>query len=130
MTDRRGASVSDYVEIIVGQRPVVRFVTPTEGDPFAFGNTVQYQVVVDDDNLPADWCSRVRVTYILGHDTHGHPQTTAQGCTGSITTTVPSGHDPANDDLNAVFVAEYTDAGSGNLPPLTGTDQVVLEPTG
>jgi hypothetical protein len=28
----------------------------------------------------------------------------------------------------AVFVAEYADAGSGNLPPLTGTDQVVLEP--
>ena len=31
--------------------------------------------------------------------------------------------------LAAVFVAEYTDTGSGNLPPLTGTDQVVLEPT-
>jgi hypothetical protein len=27
-----------------------------------------------------------------------------------------------------VFSASYTDAGSGNLPPLTGTDQVVIEP--
>ena len=30
----------------------------------------------------------------------------------------------------AVFVAEYTDEGGGNLPPLTGSDEVVLEPTG
>ena len=72
----------------------------------------------------------MRVTYILGHDEHGHPQTTASGCTGSITTTVPTGHDPANDDLHAVFVAEYTDAGGGTLPPLTGSDEVVLEPAG
>ena len=45
-----------------------------------------------------------------------------------ITTSVPSGHDPATDNLRAVFDAEYTDAGSGNLPPLTGTDEVVLNP--
>ena len=38
------------------------------------------------------------------------------------------GHDPATDNLNAVFAASYTDPGSGNLPPLTGTDQVVIEP--
>ena len=85
-------------------------------------------MVVDDDQ-PVD-CSKVRVTYVLGHDTHGHPITTALGCTGSITTSVPSGHDPATQELRAVFDAEYTDSGSGNLPPLTGTDEVVLEPTG
>jgi cytochrome c len=127
VTDQRGRSSSDYVEIIVGQRPVVRFVTPVEGQPFAFGDTVQFEVVVEDDQ-PVD-CNRVQVTYILGHDQHGHPQTTAFGCTGSITTTVPTGHDPATDDLHAVFVASYTDDGSGNLPPLTGSDEVVLEPT-
>ena len=59
-----------------------------------------------------------------------HPITTALGCSGSITTSVPSGHDPATQELRAVFSAEYTDGGSGNLPPLTGTDEVVLEPTG
>ena len=71
----------------------------------------------------------MQVTYILGHDTHGHPQTTAFGCTGTITTT-SGGHDPAAQNLSAVFAASYTDPGGGNLPPLTGTDQVVLEPTG
>jgi cytochrome c len=127
VTDQGGRSASDYVEIIVGQRPVVEFVTPTAGQPFSFGDTVQYEVRVTDDQ-PVD-CSRVQVTYILGHDKHGHPLTTAYGCTGSIQTTVPSGHDPATDDLTAVFVAEYTDEGAGNLPPLTGSDEVVLDPT-
>ena len=37
--------------------------------------------------------------------------TTASGCTGTITTSVPEGHDPATDDLSGVFVASYTDAG-------------------
>ena len=127
VTDQTGRSSSDYVEIIVGQRPVVQFVTPTAGDAFTFGQAVQYEVQVTDDQ-PVD-CNRVQVTYILGHDTHGHPQTTAFGCTGTIQTTVPSGHNPATDDLNGVFVASYTDEGSGNLPPLTGSDEVVLEPT-
>jgi cytochrome c len=126
VTDQGGRVVSDYVEITVGVRPVVDLTVTVDANGFQFGDTVQYSVTVNDDQ-PTD-CSKVQVTYILGHDTHGHPQTTAFGCTGSITTTVPSGHDPANDDLNAVFAASYTDPGSGNLPPLTGTDQVVIEP--
>jgi cytochrome c len=126
VTDQGGRSVSDYVEIVVGQRPVVQFIRPVEGQPFHFGDTVQFEVQVTDDQ-PVD-CNRVKVTYILGHDQHGHPQTTAFGCTGSITTSIPGGHDPSQ-NLRAVFVAEYTDEGSGNLPPLTGSDEVVLEPT-
>jgi cytochrome c len=43
-------------------------------------------------------------------------------------TTVPGGHDPATDDLAAVLVAEYTDAGS--QPGLSGSAEVVLEPAG
>jgi cytochrome c len=116
------------VEIIVGQRPVVQFITPTEGDPFTFADTVQYEVQVTDDQ-DVD-CDRVQVTYILGHDQHGHPLTTAFGCSGSIQTSVLSEHDPAKDDLSGVFVAEYTDEGSGKLPPLRGSDEVVLEPAG
>ena len=83
----------------------------TDANGFQFGDTVTYTVTVTDDQ-PVD-CSRVQVTYILGHDTHGHPQSAAFGCTGQFVTTVPTGHDPANDDLNAVFAASYTDPGSG-----------------
>ena len=40
VTDQAGRTSSDYVEVTVGSRPVVRFVTPTEDQPFAFGDTV------------------------------------------------------------------------------------------
>jgi hypothetical protein len=123
----RGRHASADVDIVVGnQAPVVEFVTPVAGQPFAFGDSVTYEVTVTDDQ-PVD-CDRVTVTYILGHDSHGHPQSSAAGCTGTLSTTVPSGHDPDADDLSAVFVAQYTD--SGSTPPLTGSAEVRLEPTG
>jgi len=127
VTDKGGRRASADVDIVVGnQAPVVEFVTPVAGQSFSFGDTVTYEVRVTDDE-PVD-CSRVTVTYVLGHDSHGHPQSTATGCTGSLTTSVPEGHDPATDDLSAVFVAQYTDAGSE--PPLSGSDEVRLEPAG
>ncbi len=128
VTDQRGRSASASVRVVVGNAaPVVELVAPVAGQPFRFGDTVRYEVQVTDDQ-PVD-CARVSVTYILGHDDHGHPQTTANGCTGSILTTVPSGHDPATDNLFAVFVASYTDPGGDGLPALTGTDEVVLVPS-
>ncbi|MFC5813686.1 PQQ-dependent sugar dehydrogenase [Nonomuraea harbinensis] len=128
VSDPSGRSASTSVRIVVGNdTPVVEILRPAEGDPFAFGDVVEFEVRVTDDQ-PVD-CARVTVDYILGHDDHGHPQTTARGCTGSIQTTEPGGHDPENDDLTGVFVAGYTDPGTGGLPELTGTDQVVLQPT-
>ncbi|MGJ7441840.1 PQQ-dependent sugar dehydrogenase [Aquipuribacter sp. MA13-6] len=125
----RGKTASAYVDIAVGgQAPEVVFVTPVEGDTFEFGDTVHFQVEVTDDQ-PVD-CNRVQVTYIVGHDQHGHPITTASGCTGSITTSVPEGHDPETDEMSGVFVASYTDEGSEGIPPQTGTAQVRLVPVG
>src|SRR3954453_18046058 len=88
VTDLGGRSSSDYVEVIVGRRPTVHLtVTDLNGAPFRFGDTVRFDVTVEDDQ-PVD-CNRVKVTYVLGHDQHGHPITTALGCTGTITTSVP-----------------------------------------
>ncbi|NYE36730.1 glucose/arabinose dehydrogenase/PKD repeat protein [Nocardioides cavernae] len=127
VTDKGGRSASADVDVIVGnQAPELEFVTPVADQTFRFGDTVAYEVKVTDDD-PVD-CSRVTVTYVLGHDTHGHPQSTATGCKGSLVTTVPGGHDPATDDLAAVFVAEYTDTGS--QPGLSGSAEVVLQPAG
>jgi hypothetical protein len=124
VTDSTGRSASAELPLFVGPiAPVVSFVTPTEGQPFAFGDTVNFQVSVVDDE-PID-CARVTVTYILGHDQHGHPLSTTSGCTGSITTFVDAGHAGAG-NLTAVFVAEYTDAGN---PPRSGSATVVLTPT-
>ncbi|GIE94601.1 PQQ-dependent sugar dehydrogenase [Paractinoplanes rishiriensis] len=124
VTDSTGRSASAEVILPVGTlAPVVTFVTPTEDDAFAFGDTVTYQVSVVDDQ-PVD-CARVTVSYILGHDEHGHPLSQSSGCTGSITTFVDPGHAGAG-NLTAVFVASYTDTG---VPPQTGTTEVVLTPT-
>jgi cytochrome c len=65
------------------------------------------------------------VHYVVGHETHGHPQTISVGCSGTIETTPVEGHDPRTQNITAVFVAEYTDSGG-----LMGSDQVVLRPTG
>jgi glucose/arabinose dehydrogenase len=128
VTDDGGRSAATSVRIVIGNAtPVVELIRPVEGDAFSFGDAVEFEVRVTDDQ-PVD-CAQVTVTYILGHDEHGHPQTTAAGCTGTIQTTEPGGHDPENDDLTGVFVAGYTDPGGGDLPPLTGTDEVVLDPT-
>jgi cytochrome c len=129
VTDQGGRSSADYVRIIVGNTPptVDLTVTLQPGDTsFNFGDTVDYAVTVTDDT-PVD-CSRVQVTYILGHNTHGHPQTTAFGCSGSITTSVPAGHDPATDNLSAVFNAQYTDDPGDGLPPLSDSDEVRIAP--
>jgi glucose/arabinose dehydrogenase/PKD repeat protein len=124
VTDEHGRSAAEYVDIFVGNQPptVDLVTTPAPGQPFHFGDTVQFQVNVTDE--AAVDCSRVTVTYILGHDTHGHPLSTTAGCSGSIVTSA-SGHDPTVDNITAVFVAEYTDPGG-----LTGSDQVVLRQTG
>ena len=120
----RGKHASADIDISVGnQAPVVTLVAPVEGQAFNFGDTVQFEVTVTDDQ-PVD-CNRVTVTYILGHDNHGHPQSTASGCTGSLVTTVPGGHNPETDELSGVFVAQYTDE-SGQR----GSDEVRLEPAG
>jgi hypothetical protein len=128
VVDSTGRAASASLPLLIGPRaPIVTFVMPVSGQPFEFGQTVAFEVNVIDD-LPID-CARVTVTYILGHDEHGHPLSSARGCTGSITTFVDPGHGGA-DDLVAVFVAEYTDAPTDpGVPPQTGTAQVVLEPS-
>ncbi|GIF75083.1 PQQ-dependent sugar dehydrogenase [Asanoa siamensis] len=122
VTDSTGRSASAEIpEFVVGPRPPeVELVQPADGQPFEFGDTVTFEVsVVDNDPVN---CANVTVNYILGHDEHGHPITSATGCTGTITTSAP-GHGPG-DDLFGVFVATYTDPDG-----LTGTDQVVLTPS-
>jgi glucose/arabinose dehydrogenase len=128
VTDSTGRSATAAAHVVVGNTPpVLTFVTPQPGDPFEFGQTLSYQVTVSD-NEPID-CARVQVQYLLGHDTHAHSLSTAQGCTGSFTTVLDAGHQGAQ-NIAAVLVAQYTDAPSAaGIPALTGQAFVVLPPT-
>jgi cytochrome c len=125
VTDVTGRSASTSVEIVIGnQRPVVEFVRPVEGQPFAFGDVVEYEVRVTDDQ-PVD-CGRVTVFYLLGHDQHSHSLSQTSGCTGQIQADV--GDHGGETNLFAVFGAEYEDDGVNGEGQLTGTDEVILRP--
>jgi cytochrome c len=128
VTDRTGRSASAAVEVTIGNtKPVVKFVTPVKGQEFAFGDRVEFEIEVTDDT-EVD-CSRVSVSYVLGHDEHGHPITSTTGCSGSIKTSVDSGHS-GEANLRGVFTATYTDVPSDpDLPSLSGSAEVVLEPS-
>jgi PKD repeat protein len=125
VTDSSGRSASASVEIIVGnQAPVVELTITDPSPPFQFGDAVNFTVEVTDEQ-PVD-CSRVSVAYVLGHDQHGHPQSSTGGCTGTIQTPAPdAGHQGEN--IFAVFVASYTDQPAGETPQ-TGSDEVVVRP--
>jgi cytochrome c len=126
VTDTSGRSASNSVRIIIGnQAPTVRFIQPRAGQPFRFGSTVHFQVQVTDDQ-PVD-CARVNVAYILGHDQHGHPQTSTAGCEGDILVPVDESHQGQN--IAAVFVASYTDDPGPDEEPQEGTAEVILRPT-
>ena len=127
VTDSTGRRAAASVRIVVGNSvPVVTLTAEPEGGTFQFGDTVTFTVTVEDD-APIN-CANVSVTYILGHDEHGHPLTTTSGCSGTIQTFVDTGHAGAS-NLRGVFSATYTDTPAGGLPPLSGSDEVVLTPT-
>ncbi|GCB44440.1 PQQ-dependent sugar dehydrogenase [Streptomyces sp. NL15-2K] len=127
--DPSGRTGNASVQIVVGNTaPKVTLELPRDGQLFSFGDAIPFKVRVADveDGRTID-CAKVKVTFILGHDSHGHPVTSANGCTGTIQTSADGGHD---DDANifGVFDAEYTDGGGGGQAPLTTHDQNVVQP--
>ncbi|MFF0383063.1 PQQ-dependent sugar dehydrogenase [Streptomyces sp. NPDC004286] len=127
--DPSGRTGSAAVRIVVGNTaPTVTLQLPQDGQLFSFGDAVPFTVKVTDpeDGTGVD-CSKVTVNFILGHDTHGHPLTSAKGCSGTIRTSADGGHDE-NEDIFGVFDAEYTDTGGGGQAPLTSHDQNVTQP--
>jgi cytochrome c len=126
VVDSTGRSASNSVRIIVGnQAPVVNLTVESTTPPFNFGDTVNFNVTVTDDQ-PVD-CARVSVAYILGHDAHGHPQSSTAGCSGQILVPVDASH--AGQNIAAVFVATYTDNPGGGETPQQGSREVVLRQT-
>jgi glucose/arabinose dehydrogenase len=127
--DPSGRTGSASVQIVVGNTaPRVTLDLPKDGQLFSFGDAIPFKVRVTDpeDGRSID-CSKVKVSFILGHDTHGHPLTSANGCTGTIQTSADGGHDE-NANIFGVFDAEYTDNGGGGQAPLTTHDQNVTQP--
>ncbi|MBB5868872.1 glucose/arabinose dehydrogenase [Allocatelliglobosispora scoriae] len=126
--DSTGKTGTASVAITVGNTaPSVTLTLPVNGQVFTFGDLVPYSVTVTDAQDGTIDCNRVKVSYILGHDTHGHPQTSKQGCSGTIQT-VADGEHGSSANVFGVFDAEYTDSPVNGVPALTTHAQNVTQP--
>ncbi|WP_369205581.1 PQQ-dependent sugar dehydrogenase [Streptomyces sp. PU-14G] len=126
--DGTGRTGSASVHVTVGNTaPKVELKLPADGQPFAFGDEIPFQVQVTDPEESEIDCSKVEVNYILGHDSHGHPMTSAKGCEGTLKTQADGEHDP-NANIFGVIDASYTDSGANGQPPLTSHGQSILQP--
>ncbi len=126
--DPQGATGSASVIITVGNTaPTVTVSAPANGQLFAYGDTVPFQITVTDPEDGTIDCARVKMTYVLGHDSHGHQITSKNGCSGSITIPVDGEHDDAA-NIFAVFDAEYTD--NGGLTTAHPADPAAQAPAG
>lgn len=126
--DSSGKSATATTTITVGNTaPRVRITVPVEGGLFSFGDRVPYTVEVSDPEDGTIDCSRVQVTFVLGHDEHGHAGATQTGCSG-VYQTEASDADHAGGHLYGAFSASYTDLGGpGGVPALTSIHQVSFQ---
>ncbi|MGW0895155.1 PQQ-dependent sugar dehydrogenase [Saccharopolyspora sp. NPDC002578] len=128
VTDSTGKVGHASVQIVVGNTPPqVSVELPPDGGVFTFGEQVPFRVSVTDAEDEQIDCSRVQVSYALGHDTHAHPLSEEFGCEGVIETPADEGHG-LDADVFGVITADYTDTGAEGLPPVTGSGRVVLQP--
>ncbi|OEV04362.1 PQQ-dependent sugar dehydrogenase [Streptomyces oceani] len=126
-TDPSGRTGTASAHVTVGNTaPTVEIQQPKDGELFSFGDKVPYEVKVSDPEDAEIDCSKVKVTFIIGHDTHGHPQTSANGCSGTLQTKSDGEHDP-NANIFGVLDAEYTDDGANGQPELTTHDEGILQ---
>jgi cytochrome c len=125
--DQRTGTAS--VPIVVGNNaPTVTLNFPPNGGFFDWGDQVKFDITVTDPEDGTIDCDDVHLQSILGHDTHGHPLEQYTGCSGTVQTTLSSGHSEG-DNVFGVFEASYTDhGGAGGAGALTGRAQAILQP--
>jgi cytochrome c len=127
VTDSSGKTAVLTRTITVGNTaPTVTVTTPVPGTFFNWGDAIPFTVnVVDPEDGQID-CSRVTVSFVLGHDEHGHGQGSTTGCTGSLPSPA-DGADHAGGYLYGGISAQYTDLGANGQPALTTISQSVIQ---
>jgi type 1 glutamine amidotransferase len=122
VTDSTGRSAVATTTISVGNTPPsVAVTTPVNGGFFSFGDRVPWTIAVTDPEDGAIDCSRVKVTFVLGHDTHGHGGDEATGCSGVFQTNAADAQH-AGGYLFGAISASYTDNAGA-----TETAQAVIQ---
>ena len=88
---------------------------PLDGGLFAFGDTIQYKVTVTDPEDPSINCNDVQVTFVLGHDTHGHARAEHQRL-HRVPARPIAGDVTHGGNVFGVISASYTDKGGSRRP--------------
>ncbi len=125
--DSSGQKTAISTTITAGNTtPTVQVIAPIDGGLWSFGDTIQYKVVVTDPEEPSIDCNDVHVTFVLGHDSHGHAEQTGNGCTGFLQTIASDVTHGGN--VFGVISAQYTDKGGsgGHAPSLAGFGQSIV----
>ncbi len=127
VTDSTGRSATTIREITVGNTaPTVKITSPVTGSFFNWGDKIPFTVEVTDPEDGTIDCSRVQVSTVLGHDTHGHGISNYTGCSG-VLVTPDDGADHAGGYLFLGVSATYTDLGANGQPALSDTHQVTVQ---
>ncbi|NEA77505.1 glycosyl hydrolase, partial [Streptomyces sp. SID13588] len=122
-----GRTATASVTVTVGNTaPTVTLELPVDGAIVDPGAAVPFKATVTDPEDGTIDCSKVKITFIVGHDSHGHPQTSGTGCSGTLQTIADGEHDP-NANIFGVWDAEYTDKGANGQPALTTHDQHISQ---
>ncbi|MFC0503485.1 ThuA domain-containing protein [Micromonospora costi] len=129
VTNPKGRTAVANVPVTVGNTaPTVTIEFPPDGGFFDWGDQVRYTVKVTDPEDGEIDCDRVQLQVLLGHDEHAHPLEQHTGCTGTVQTSLASGHG-AEANVFTVFEATYTDlGGAGGAGALTGRAIEQLQP--
>ena len=119
VTDSSGQTAATSTVITVGNTsPTIQINLPVEGGTFAFGDSIPYNVSVTDPEDGVVDCDDVQVTFVLGHDTHGHAEESKTGCSGTLQTLADDVSHGGN--VFGVINVRYTDRGGpGGVPDLT-----------
>ena len=128
VTDPDGKDGTTVIPVTVGNtKPAVEITGPVDGGFVDWGDTIPWSVSVTDPEDGTITASDVIMQPALGHDSHTHPTVEQRGTSGTVTTDLGGGH---SEDMKVFFAldARYTDKGDGDVPALTGSDTVVLQP--
>ncbi len=128
VTDPAGKDGTTVIPVTVGNtKPSVKITGPVNGGFVDWGDTIPWSVAVSDPEDGTIAPNDVIVQPALGHDGHTHPTVEQRGTSGTVTTDLGGGH---SEDMKVFFAidARYTDKGDGSVPPLSGSDTVVLQP--
>ncbi|TDC07407.1 carbohydrate-binding protein [Streptomyces sp. 8K308] len=127
VTDPDGRSSVSNLDITAGNSaPTLEVTAPLDGGFFEFGDTIRYQVTGADAEDGEIDCDQVVVQPGLGHDEHSHGYEQYRGCAGTFPLPGDEGHTGAN--VFGTVTVTYTDQGSGEAPPLTTQEVIVLQP--